>query len=733
MNNYKEENIKYFFKILILIIVAILFSQYNSLSQEVDINVLEQEVNTHIEQENFNFDFVEKVFNIAYYYQHSDPVKGLKYVENILLIPGVFLNDSLSSVIYTKYGNIHAELDKNNLAVNYLTKAREISQKINQMGSYYWISVDLGNIFFKTRNYKRAIENYKIAVDGFEEMDDIDIKVIYHARAVANENTALAYSNLLEYDSAMYYFRKSQKNRYLSKNKLGIKLINYNLGKYYYVNNQLDSAFSNINKSLDITDFVIDIPGINYEYSRYHIKALFLKSLMFNRINNKDSSDFYFKKAMEWTDKSLTLSPKIVVLNQTSEIYLHEGKYEISLELSQRANKLIIDSAYFAYLPYTNRLMSDAYFELGDYKNAMKFRKEFDRFNDSISIISQNESIELEISSQDLQANISEIKKQKEEREEEVTILYRISLILILFIAIIAFFLFIFFRLNGDKKRLNKQLVIINDELKGINQELRDSQNEVQQANEELMSLNEQLRSTNFELEESNNTKNKLFSIIAHDLRNSIGSSVNLIDLLNTSYDELTSDERREYVDLIAQSSNQVYKLLENLLTWSSTLRGKVKSNLELNSLKRVAQNSVDLYEQIAKEKLIKINNLIGDNTEFIFDARLIDAVIRNILNNAVKYSLPNGHIYIEAKEDKDFILISIRDEGVGMPSEKAAGIFQSQFNKSTEGTYGEKGTGLGLMICYEFVKLHYGDIWFESEINKGTSCFIKLPKNSTN
>lgn len=714
-------------------LLAIIFSQNILFSEETDIKKLEQDVENQIQQKKFDFSLVEQVFNIAYYYQHSNPSKGLEYVKHILLIPDIFTNDDLLSIIYTKYGNLYTELDKNDLAVEYLMKALRISQKNKKLGSYYWVSVDLGNIFFKLRNYKKAIENYKVAVDGFGKMNDLELKVVYHARAVANENTALAYANLKNQDSAMHYFRRSQKYRYLSNNKLGIKLINYNLGKYFFTINQLDSAYSNIQKSLSITDFVMELPGINYEYSRYHIKALFLMSIYFSKKNNRDSSNYYFKTALEWSDKTLTLSPRIVVLNQTAELYYDEKKFDISLLLAKKAHKLIMDSAYYVYLPYTNKLLSDSYYELGDNENAMKFRKEFDRFSDSTTIFSQNKSIELEIDSKDLEMKISNMEKLKEAKDREFSILFRISIGLLIFIGLIAIFVFIYYKLNRDKKRLNKQLVLKNNELNAINQELRDSQIEVQQANEELLTLNEQLRSTNFDLEESNNTKNKLFSIIAHDLKNAIGGSINLVGLLNSSYDELTAEEKREYVELIAQSSNRVYKLLENLLTWSSTLRGRVKPNFEHNNIYLVAQNSVDLYQNKANEKQIKISNNINDKLDFIFDASLIDAVIRNILNNAVKYSLQNGNIYIDAIDDSNDVIISIMDTGVGMPPEKAVGIFQSQFNKSTEGTNGEKGTGLGLMICYEFIKLHFGDIWFESEINKGTTCFIKLPKNSTN
>jgi len=720
--------IKYFLNIVILLVLAIIFSQNVLLSKDNEIKILESEVEQSIKEKNFKHPFADKVFHIAYYYHQSDPLKGINYVKKILTIPELHSDDFTLSVIYNRYANLYSELEKNDIAVKYLSEAISISKKINDFGSYYWMSVDLGNIFFKVRNYEKAIENYKIAAYGFPKISIQDQKSIYHAIAVANENIGLSYSNLSHFDSAMYYIRIAQKYRYLSKNNLGIKIINYNLGKFFFANKQYDSSYINIMKSLDMTDFIMDKPGINFEYAKYHIKALYILSNLYNELGKNDSANFYFKKATSFMDEQLTLSPRLSLLTQTAKIFYEGKRYDLGLELALKAYKLILDSSMMVFLPPINKILSDIYYNMGDYKKAIQFRREYDIFNDSTFIFSQNKLLVMELDASELDSKIKEIKQQNKIKEEEVHYLYNISLILLIFIAVIISFVYIFYKLNRDKKKLNNTLAQKNEELNQTNESLTDSQIEIQQANEELLALNDQLRSTNFELEESNNTKNKLFSIIAHDLRNSIGSGVNLIDLLNTSYDELTNEERREYVDLIAQSSNKVYRLLENLLTWSSTLRGNVKPNLDLNNLYRVAQNSVELYEQKANEKSIKIINNIKNDIEINFDASLIDTVIRNILNNAVKYSLPDGHIYLDAKVENGSVLISIRDEGIGMPPEKAAGIFKSQFNKSTEGTFGEKGTGLGLMICYEFVKLHNGDIWFESEINKGTICFIKIP-----
>lgn len=183
--------------------------------------------------------------------------------------------------------------------------------------------------------------------------------------------------------------------------------------------------------------------------------------------------------------------------------------------------------------------------------------------------------------------------------------------------------------------------------------------------------------------------------------------------------------ELKEMIDLMNESSSNMYKLLENMLLWSSSQRGLIQPNKEINIPHYIVNSSISLYRQKAKEKNITVSNLVPLDLSFVFDASLFDTIIRNLVYNAIKFSNDGGFISISAEVKENEVLFCVEDNGVGMPQEKASKIFEMDTKKSTTGTKGEKGTGLGLMVCYDFVKMHNGRIWFESEVGKGTKAYF--------
>lgn len=255
--------------------------------------------------------------------------------------------------------------------------------------------------------------------------------------------------------------------------------------------------------------------------------------------------------------------------------------------------------------------------------------------------------------------------------------------------------------------------------------------------NLELVSSQEELAKINENLEASNQTKNTLFSIIAHDLKNAIGGVRTLNQMLVDDFERFDKEELQELIQLMNNSSNSMYSLLENLLLWSSSQRGNIKPNKELNYPYFIVNNNKNLYSHSASEKNLEILNLVPKDFAFVFDASLLDTVVRNLINNAIKFSNEGGKISVSCSRQGNEILFCISDNGVGMPQEKANNIFNMNVNKSTTGTKGEKGTGLGLMVCYDFVKMHDGRIWFESEVGKGTNAYFTfeyiMPKEETN
>jgi signal transduction histidine kinase/ligand-binding sensor domain-containing protein len=249
---------------------------------------------------------------------------------------------------------------------------------------------------------------------------------------------------------------------------------------------------------------------------------------------------------------------------------------------------------------------------------------------------------------------------------------------------------------------------------------------------EEITMQSANLETINNELTKSNATKNRLFSIIAHDLRSPFSGLMGLSNYLKDYYQELDDQQRQEIIAKLDNSSKNLYDLLSNLLLWSMTQKDELKLYPEPVNLLLVIEHVIKVLKGNIDEKHIILDNDISDIT-IIADNNQIQAIVRNLLSNAIKYSTDGGLISISCRDTaEDMVEIKIVDQGVGMSEEIKKHLFDSFQIQSQPGTNNEKGTGLGLTIVYDFVTLHKGSIQVVSKPGLGTTFVILLPKQLT-
>jgi PAS domain S-box-containing protein len=233
------------------------------------------------------------------------------------------------------------------------------------------------------------------------------------------------------------------------------------------------------------------------------------------------------------------------------------------------------------------------------------------------------------------------------------------------------------------------------------------------------------------DLREINTKKDKFFSIIAHDLRSPFSGVVGLIGLLKSTIKELDESKVESYLELIDQSAQNTFKLLENLLAWAKTQTGKIEFNPQKIALEDIVDEVLSVLSISAKNKNIDIQVDLKQET-IVADRNMLNTVLRNLISNAIKYTNRDGVIVIYTNSikvnNRPFVTITVEDNGVGIPQEDQNKIFNIEGNYSTIGTEEEKGTGLGLLLCKEFVEKHNGQIWCESEDNKGSRFKFTLP-----
>lgn len=245
-----------------------------------------------------------------------------------------------------------------------------------------------------------------------------------------------------------------------------------------------------------------------------------------------------------------------------------------------------------------------------------------------------------------------------------------------------------------------------------------------------LKSKSKELAYANQQLNNSNATKDKFFSIIAHDLRSPFQGLLGIASILENLDEELTSEERKDFVVRLNSALKRQYDFLEELLLWGKFQRNVVDFNPQLCNIKEIVERNYEiLLGNFYKKKLnFKLDS--PENICVMCDENLISTVVRNLLSNAIKYTPAGGHISLVVRDFQTSVSVEITDDGIGLSEERLLQLFKIETNTSTRGTEDEAGTGLGLILCREIMEKHNGEISVKSEDGKGSTFSIFLPKN---
>ena len=239
----------------------------------------------------------------------------------------------------------------------------------------------------------------------------------------------------------------------------------------------------------------------------------------------------------------------------------------------------------------------------------------------------------------------------------------------------------------------------------------------------------EYINKVNTELESANKNKDKFFSIISHDLRSPLSGIMSLLELIVSDYDSLSEDEKKEILYEAAKSSKSTFNLMENLLEWSRVQTGKMSFAPQNISLTLIINTIKNLYYQKLKEKEISLNFDFDKKFFAYADLQITETIIRNLISNAIKFTPELGIILISFENLDDKVMVKIKDTGVGMDENQISKLFKPEISSSSVGTAGERGTGLGLILCKELVEMQKGKIWVESTVGSGTTFFFTVPK----
>ena len=616
-------------------------------------------------------------------------------------------NDSAKSNAYAK------------MAYQFAVKNNQVPLQAKAM--YY-----LGETLFSSADYESAIPAYQKALTAYSEIKDTVNMVDCHKaiglcyynmdqgdKAITQfidgmklcendkrntakllSNIAMTHNRMRNMNDAIENYRKALALNASIKNFTSMA-INYNgLGEIYKTINRPDSALINYLKAANL-------------HRKSEFKAVTLSNIAGIYMNYPDSMN----KAVDYLKQAWTIFSQLELYQYEAEfkqgigiILYKQGKYKPAIDAFEQSIKL--NDKYnrgHKIKTTSHNLLSKVYEKTGDYQTSLKHMKLFIQYSDSLA---QNEKYE-QIAT--LEKQYETVKKENEinrlQAEREITLIQ--------------------LRKNKQLKQLGMATALL---LLGFVFFVSMKYFEKIKSNQLLRKKNELIEQSEQELRLLNASKNKFFSIIAHDLKNPLHTILGYSYILNKDYDRFTEDARRKFALNIHQSTNNIFRLLQNLLEWSRSQTGRLNFSPAVVEYQRILDNSLSVLRSLAENKNINIKSESDPELKIFADPAMIETVLRNLINNAIKFTPEGGQIVVSAKNENDQLLVSVSDTGIGITEEDTKNLFRIDSKVKRKGTNNEDGSGLGLILCQEFVDKHDGKIWVESTLGKGSAFIFSIP-----
>jgi signal transduction histidine kinase/Tfp pilus assembly protein PilF len=541
---------------------------------------------------------------------------------------------------------------------------------------------------------------------------------------LALTNIAATYIDQQNFKTAKEYLKKSLNLAVKINDPCEISYVLNAFGLYYTTQAKPDTALIYFEQSIDGFKRGNDLRGLATAYNN-------VASANYNKNGDVNITIEYYKKNLEIQKTIKNYFIICLTLTNIANVYKDNGDYQQSLKYFEKSIEICkcIDAITILQLNYKD--ISATYDSIKDYKNAFEYLALSAELKDSLKsgdmdwILAEamakyeNEKKEKEILSLKNDNNLKELDLEKQESR----ITNQRAAIIIILVITVSIIILVFFLLKLYKIRTRS-----NQELMKKNNQIALQKNEIEEQRDRIKRQRDEMLAAYDKLKELDATKDKFFTIIAHDIKNPVFNMQRIIEQLNKKYEIYSEEQRRRLIDTVDKSAGQLHTLLLNLLQWAKSQTGKIPHIPEKIDLYDIIKRNIELYQPYADKKTIYIKLEIQEILNVFADEKMTNVIIQNLLGNAIKFTHAGGLVKIKVAVQDEMAEITIEDNGVGMSEEDIRKIFQLESHHTTHGTNKEEGTGLGLILCKEFIEKNGGSIQVQSTVGNGSIFRFTLP-----
>lgn len=576
-----------------------------------------------------------------------------------------------------------------------LEVAKEKDLSVHIAGSYNY----LGVCYYYLGEYEKSVENYLLALDNYQK--------IKQDEGTANilNNIGIVYAEMNAPDKALEYYDSAYAMYQKRSDSSGMAAIWLNSSEMLTQGEEYEQALGALKQALRFYEQTEDFSGV------YEAQSM-IAQIYKEQDHTGKALDFY-RVALKNATKAGTLFDIAIAKRNLGEIFLEAGTPDSAFFYLQLSLKTANQIKAKEPMAKAHKALSEVHARQNNFREAYAHVAKYAELRDSIfSEESQNKIAELH-RNYEIQAKEAENQLLRKENEQKQLLLGFLVLVSLLVVGLA----FVLYKRYQIKTRANH--------------ELTEKNQEVNEHKEELLQVLENLSHQEQELRELNQTKNKIFSVIGHDLRAPIGSINAIVAAVIEDFDDFSeSDEIKAILGEVKKTANSTYSLLENLLMWAKSQSGEVNFAPEKVSINEIVGDNIVLLMGTAKRKNIKFHAHIKSEICAFADKNMVQTIVRNLLSNAIKFTPQGGEVKISATKKGSFVEIAISDTGIGISPENIEKLFDKNQYFSTFGTQKEKGSGLGLKLCKDFTEINGGTISIKSQPGKGSTFSFSLPQN---